>query len=171
MSEDQSPKTRTQVFKSGRPGLGDIVWGALFVFAIAALAAGIASPLDPAGPIVVLIAVLGTLVLKATSRWTAEIDMAARRLTISRRLLGRWTTVIANASFDECSKVLACWCADSSDRFISLEFRRGGRYEIPVERSRSKEAAAIASELSSLTGIPRGHDEGIVLGRRATLGF
>jgi hypothetical protein len=170
MSEHHSPGLTQEldqelnqelIFVSGRPGRSTMLVAALIVLAIAALAGGIAAQRDPAGAIVFLLIAFCILMLRGTSRWTVEVDRAARSLTLSRRLLGRWTTFIAHCSFDECSKVWAEEYVGSSDRvrrYVRLELGERGVYDIPVEASRDRNAAKLASELSVLTGIPRGAD-------------
>ncbi|WP_316181152.1 MULTISPECIES: hypothetical protein [unclassified Bradyrhizobium] len=160
MFDDYSPKSiQTLTIVSGKPGWAPVFLATLIVLAIAGLASGIAAPRDPAGAIVILVVILCVLVFRATVQWIAEIDQVARRLTISkRRLGGRLLTVTARCSFDECSEVGAVQYTDPVCAKIYLKLGRGGKYEIPVEGSNFNEAAKIASELSSLTGIPRGLD-------------
>lgn len=83
MPEDELSKSSHKlVIISGRPELRTILYAALIIFAIIALASGIAAPRDPSGTIVILLVVLCILILKATRQWIAEVDQTTRRLTI-----------------------------------------------------------------------------------------
>ncbi|WP_194477333.1 hypothetical protein [Bradyrhizobium sp. CCBAU 53338] len=86
------------------------------------------------------------------SGWTVEIDLAARRLTILRKVWRK--TVVNYCTFDECSAVGTVKYEDEGPNpfGVYLDFR-GGREVIPA--GPKSEASRLASELSATTGIPR----------------
>ena len=165
--EQLSKSSKILTFVSAKRGFGS----ALPIVAIAVLAAAIVvdkkletfeSLGDSAGAVAVLIFTC-IVVLAVTRRWTAEVDPVARRLTIFKTYMLRWTTImlrttiIERCSFDECS-MLGTTIYDAGDLFsygVYLDFKRGGRHLIPVKNGTLGEAVRAASELSAATGIPR----------------
>lgn len=103
------------------------------------------------------------IVLAVTRQWTVEVAPATQRLTIYKLYVLRWTTivlrtsVIEHCSFDECSMLGASYCStdEQPSYCVYLDFKRGGRHEIPVQNVKLSEAMRGASELSAATAIPR----------------
>jgi hypothetical protein len=172
MAETQAPTSkRALTFASGSLGRGS----AGSPFAVAAIAAAILVDrrsviFEPPGDSIGSIALIAFLVcipfLTIGQRWIIEVDPVARRLTIFRLFLLRWTTivlrttVVEDCSFDECSGVGAIRHNDDEGVFYSvyLDFKRGGTHVIPVQNSSLSEAMRNATELATVTGIPRRDD-------------
>jgi hypothetical protein len=153
---------RTLTFTSGKPGFGAVVFaGVIVAMAIAIFATGslarVAPPENPAGTVVAIMVFACILFVTVTRRWIAEIDLGTRRLKISRRFFGRWTKTIVDCPLDECN--VFGTIAYNTDGHISygvyVQLKHGTRHAIPLKDSTFSEAAKVASQLSSATGIPR----------------
>jgi hypothetical protein len=148
---------KTLVFTSGKPGFGlaaYIGFAAIFAFAI------MRAP-TPASEQIAVVSMLAlvacSLLLNATRRWTAEIDLKTRRFRVSRRSFGRWTKAIVDCPFDECS-ALGTFEYDTDGHVsysVYVKLKDGTRHAIPLANSTLNEAARVASQLSTATGIPR----------------
>jgi hypothetical protein len=163
MAEQNSgigPAGQTLIFTSRTPKfgsaafLGIILFGAIFAFAAM-------SETTPAGVRMavgfLLILVAGTVLLNASRQWTAEIDLASRRLRVFRRSFGRWTRTTVDCPLDECS-ALGTFEYESDGHFsytVYVKLKDGTRQAIPLTNSALNEAARVASQLSARTGIPR----------------
>jgi len=92
-----------------------------------------------------------------TRQWIAEIDLATRRLRISRRSFGRWTKAIVDSPLDECSKLGTIeYNTDGHTSYgVYVELKQGTRHAIPLQSSAFREATRVASKLTEATGIPR----------------
>jgi hypothetical protein len=153
---------RTLTFVSRKPWFGAAVFAGLIVAgAIATFAKGdlgtIATPGNTASTVVLLIFFACILLSIVTRRGIAEIDLGARRLKVSWRFLGRWTKVVVDRSLDEC-RALGTIEFDTDDGpayGVYIDLMDGTRHGIPLENSTFKEAAKVASQLSTATGIPR----------------
>jgi hypothetical protein len=153
---------QTLTFVSGKSGFGAVtLTGVIVAVAIATLATGdlgtVATPGNTAGSVVLLIFFACILLSIVTRQGIAEIDLGARRLKVSRRFLGRWTKVVVDRSLDECRALgTIAYDTDGSPSYgVYIELVDGTRHAIPLENSTFKEAAKVASQLSTATGIPR----------------
>jgi hypothetical protein len=90
-------------------------------------------------------------------RWTVDIDAGARRLRIERALLGLRRTTIVDCSFDACEAlgVLESRQVSPYAYGVYVQLKGGEWHSISVAGNTQKEAARVADELSSATGIPR----------------
>jgi hypothetical protein len=148
---------QTLIFSSGKPEFGAAAFG-IMVFAIAFVADSSNTWSMPANAGAVgFLFIACILGLSVSRQWTAEIDMAARRLRISRRSFGRWTRTIVDCPLDECS--VFGTIEYNTDGHVSygvyVQLKGGTRHAIPVKKSTFNEAASVASQLSTATGIPR----------------
>jgi hypothetical protein len=171
MAEGDPPIERSQqklIFASREPtfnsvgSLGLLICCAFLVVGIYiyALAAGSTpTPSLPvnAGVFIALLFFACIFFHVVTRQWIAEIDLATRRLRISRRSFGRWTKAIVDSPLEECSKVGTI--EYNTDGHVSygvyVELKRGPRHAIPLQSSTFREATRVASELTEATGIPR----------------
>jgi hypothetical protein len=155
MIKDHSPGSgRTLTFVSGKPGFSAAAFASFIVaLAIATLATGENTARALAG-LVIFACILFAAV---TRRWIAEIDLEARRLKVSRRVLGRWTRTIVDCPLDECRALGTFeYETDGPPSYnVYVELRDGTRHTIPLTDSTLNEAARLASQLSAATGIPR----------------
>lgn len=159
---DSKRPDQTLRFVSGRHGFG-WVFGAAVIGAVAigTLADGssgtVATPGSTAGAVVGLVFLASILFLSVTRRWTAEIDLAARKLEISRQFFGRWKKAIVACPLDElCGLGTIEYNADGHASYgVYVQLRDGKRHAIPLKNSTFGEAARVASELSVALGIPR----------------
>jgi hypothetical protein len=150
---------RTLVFSSGKPRFGA---AAFFCFAIFAIAF-VADPSNTwsmpanAGAMVVVSFIACIIGVSVSRQWTAEIDIAARRLRISRLSFGRWTKTVVDSPLDEC--VAFGTIEYNTEGQISygayVQLKNGRKHAIPLKHSTFGEAARVASQLSAATGIPR----------------
>ena len=169
MAEDNPHIERSPhklVFASGEPLFNSMgtFWllalGAILVIAIYVSAASTSNasllPRD-AGTFVLLLFFGCILFRLATRQWIAEVDLATRRLKISRLSFGRWRKAIVDCRFDECSKLGTI--EYDTDGHISygvyVELKRGTRHAIPLQSSKFNEATKVAAKLMAATGIPR----------------
>src|SRR5438093_13085648 len=91
--------TRMMTFVSAKRGFGAVVFGGIVaIFLIITVTTGkldtVATPGNAAGTVVVLTFFASIFLLAVTRRWTAEVDLALRRLKISRRSLAGRTKVV-----------------------------------------------------------------------------
>jgi hypothetical protein len=90
-------------------------------------------------------------------RWSAEIDLVARKVRISRRSFGRWVKTTVDCPFDECSAV-GTFEYDTDGHLsysVYVKLNDGTRHAIPMVGSTLTEATRVASQLAAATGIPR----------------
>jgi hypothetical protein len=153
---------QTLIFTTGKPGFGAAAFAGLIVaMAIATFTSGdlgtVATPGNTAGTVVAFIFFACVLFAAVTRRWIAEIDLGARRLRISRRSFGRWTKTIVDRSLKECSALGTIeYSTEGEPSYgVYIELMDGTRHAIPLKNSTFKEAAKVASQLSTATGIPR----------------
>jgi hypothetical protein len=152
-------------FTSGKSEFGVAVFFCItiffciVIFAIAFITDSLNSWTMPAnaGPIIGLLFLAYIIGLSVSRQWTAEINLAARRFKIFRRSFGRWTKTVVDCPLDECNALGTI--EYNTEGHISygvyVELRHGTRHAIPLKESTFKEAARVASELSTATGIPR----------------
>lgn len=155
------------VFASDEPTFNSVgsfwflVVAAIFVVTIYALSAAI-NPAAIARPqnagVFVAFVFAGCVLFHFISRqWIAEIDLATRRLTISRRSFGRWTKMIVDCSLDQCAAFGTI--EYNTDGEISygayVQLKDGRRHAIPLKDSTFEAATRVASQLSIATGVPR----------------
>jgi hypothetical protein len=148
---------KTLVFTSANPGFGPaafIGFAAIFAFAIMSAP----TPASEQIAVVFLLTLVSCiLLLNASRRWTAEIVLTTRRFRVSRRSFGRWTKAIVDCPFDECS-ALGTFEYDADGHLsysVYVKLKDGTRHAIPLANSTLNEAARVASQLSTATGIPR----------------
>lgn len=165
MAEDSPDIERPrQIFVSPQSAISDFIAYVGVTALVAAVALVVTRPnisdKPPNGGIaVVLIFVFFAflLFLSVSRRQIAEVDFEARRLRISRRWFGRWTRTVVDCPFDECS-ALGTFETDA-DGHLSysayVKLKNGTRHAIPLQDSTLSEAARVASQLSTATGIPR----------------
>jgi hypothetical protein len=148
------------VFTSGRSGfataaaIGMIVVIGIFTFTTE----GSSISLPARGGFVFALLVLTSIGLAVASReWIAQLNMTARRLKISRRTLGRWTKTVVECPLDECNAFGTIeYNTDGHTSYgVYVELKQGARHAIPLKESNFKEAARVAEQLSTATGIPR----------------
>jgi hypothetical protein len=149
----------TLIFSSGKPGVGWVAFLCALIFA-AALAADSSDAWSiptHGGAVIGILLIAGIIGVSLSRQWTAEIDMAARRLKISRRSLGRWTKTVVDCPLDECTAFGTI--EYNTEGQISygayVQLKSGRQHAIPLKTSAFKEAAKVASQLSAATGIPR----------------
>src|SRR5450756_1864964 len=96
---------QTLRFTSGNRWFGSAVFFFIMVGAIAFIANSSNTWSMPtnAGAFIGCLIIACIVGLSASRQWTAEIDLAARRLKISRRSFGRWTKTIVDCPLDECN--------------------------------------------------------------------
>ena len=123
-------------------------------------------PGDSTGSIALLALLACIPFLAIGERWIIEVDPIARRLTMFRVFTLRWTmtvlrtTVVEDCSFDECSEIGTIQNAgeEAESYSVYLDFKRGGTHLIPVQNGLPSEATKNATELATVTGIPRRDD-------------
>ena len=150
---------QTLTFVSGKPGLSAVALaGFIAVMAIATFANGdLGTPEN--SPMVAFLIFFACILFAAVSRdWIAEIDLAARRLRISRRFLGRRTKTIVDCPFEECHALGTFEYESDGPPYsysVYLELTDGTRHTIPLTDSTLNEATRLACQLSAATGISR----------------
>jgi hypothetical protein len=150
---------QTLLFTSGKREFGPLAFVGIMIFAIAFVADSSNTWSMPAnaGAVVGFLFIACIIFLSLSRRWTAEIDMASRRLRIFRRSFGRWTKTIVDCPLDECN--VFGTIEYNTDGHISygvyVQLKHGTRHAIPLKNSTFNEAARVASQLSTATGIPR----------------
>jgi hypothetical protein len=90
-------------------------------------------------------------------QWTAEIDLAMKRLRLSRVWFGRWEKTAVDCSLDDC---IALGTVEyNTEGHITygtyFKLRDGSWHAIPVEGSSFEEALAVVKEVTAATNIPR----------------
>jgi hypothetical protein len=110
-----------------------------------------------AGAVLVFIFIAFIIGVSMSRQWTAEIDMAARRLRISRLSFGRWTKTIVDCPLDQCDAFGTIeYNAEGKISYGAyVQLKSGRKHAIPLKDSTFREAARVASQLSAATGIPR----------------
>jgi hypothetical protein len=150
---------QTLIFGSGSRRFGSAAFFCIIIFVIAFIADSSNTWSMPAnaGAVVGFLIVACIVGLSAARQWTTEVDLAARRLKISRRSFGRWTKTIVDRPFDECSMLGTI--EYNTDGHISygvyVQLKDGARHAIPLKDSTFNEAARVATQVSDATGIPR----------------
>lgn len=98
-----------------------------------------------AGTFVLILFFVCILFRLISRRWIAEIDLATRRLKISRLSFGRWRETIVDCPFDECSKLGKIeYNTDGHVSYgVHVELRRGTRHAIPLRSSKFNEATRL----------------------------
>jgi hypothetical protein len=150
---------QTLIFSSGQPEFGAAAFFCTVIFTVAFVTDSSNTWSAPAnaGVVVVFLFLAFIVGVSMLRQWTAEIDVAARRLKISRLSFGRWTRTIVDCPLDDC------------DAFGTIEYntegkisygayvrlKSGRQHAIPLKDSTFREAARVASQLSAATGIPR----------------
>jgi hypothetical protein len=150
---------QTLIFTSGEPRFGTAAFVCIMIIAIAFVADSSNQWSMPAnaGAILGFLFLACIVGLSMSRQWTAEIDMAARRLKISRRSFGRWAKTIVDCPLDECN--VFGTIQYNTEGHISygayVQLKHGARHAIPLKDSTFEEAARVASQLSAATGIQR----------------
>jgi hypothetical protein len=150
---------QTLIFSSGKAGFNAVAFFCIMIFAVAFVADSSNNWSMPAnaGAVIGMLLLASVIGVSVSRQWTAEIDMAARRLKISRLSLGRWTRTIVDCPLDEC--VAFGTIEYNTEGQISygayVQLKNGRKHAIPLKNSTFGEAASVASRLSSATGIPR----------------
>jgi hypothetical protein len=90
-------------------------------------------------------------------QWTAEIDLAMKRLRLSRRWFGRWEKTVVDCSLDDCIALGTVEYNTEGNITYGTYFklRDGGWHAIPVKGHSFEEALAVVKEVSVATKIPR----------------
>ncbi|MGY4434716.1 hypothetical protein ACVWWO_007193 [Bradyrhizobium sp. F1.13.1] len=93
----------------------------------------------------------------ASQRTIVHIDLRARRLTILRRLFGRWGKTIVDCPLDQCRALGRIeYESDGHASYgVYVELLSGSRHDIPVREATIQEAGRVAARLAEATGIPR----------------
>ena len=147
---------RKLMFSSGKSKYG--FFGIMAIAAIFAFAAVTKSTPADFRAVAFVLALLACIALPDASRqWTAEFDLATRRMRIVRRSFGRRARTIVDCSFDEC--IALGTFEYNSDGHLSYDVYvksgSGTRHTIPTAHSTLNDAARLASQLAASTGIPR----------------
>jgi len=143
------------IFSSGKSKprfLGLFVIGAIFAIAMSQ-----STPADVGAGAILLVLMICISLQSASRRWTAEIDVTARRIRIFRRSFDRWTKTTVDCSFDECS-ALGTFESDNDGHpsySVYVKLEGGTRHTIPIANATLNEASRVASQLATSTGIPR----------------
>jgi hypothetical protein len=152
---------QTLIFTSGEHRFGSAaVIGIMIVIGIAAFftdSSNMSSTSARGGFVFALLILTYIGFLISSRQWTAEIDIAARRLRISRRSFGRWAKTIVDCPLDECN-VFGTIQYNTEGHIsygVYVQLKHGARHAIPLKDSTFEEAARVASQLSAATGIPR----------------
>ena len=164
---EPSGSSKTIVFVSDGIGLRRGLW--TIAVAISALAVIIGKTIDPSADqtrTFAILVLLGCIVVLCIVRqWVVRIDPHDQKMTIIRSFILRWTRiglrteVIEHCSFDDCSEVGIMTYTDTVGQWdwsrtdVTVDFKRGGRHQIPVQSWSLDEASSLASELSAATGI------------------
>jgi hypothetical protein len=149
------------VFTSGRSGFRTAASiGMFIVIGMLALTTedyNISSTATRGGLVFALLILTYIGLVIASRQWIAEVNMAARKLKISRRTFGRWTKTMVECPLDECNAFGTIeYNTDGQSSYgVYVELKHGTRHAIPLRDSTFKEAARVASQLSTATGIPR----------------
>jgi len=150
---------QTLKFTSGDRRYGSAAFFCIMIVAIAFVANSSNSWSMPtnAGAVLGCLIIACIVGLSASRQRTAEIDMAARRLKISRRSFGRWTKTIVDCPLDECNVFGTIEYDTDGDISYGayVQLKDGARHAIPLKDSTFNEAARVASQLSTATAIPR----------------
>lgn len=90
-------------------------------------------------------------------QWTAEFDVAKRRLKIVKRWLGRSPKTIVDCSFDECTAVgtIEYQGEDGPTYGTYVQLKNGKLHGIPSYDYSFEAAVRTVKELSAATRIPR----------------
>jgi hypothetical protein len=160
--EGNPDSDQTLRFVSGQSGFGAAVLAAIIAIgAITTIADGnlgtVATPGGAAGTVVALIFFACILFQVVTRQWIAEIDLAARRLKISRQFLGHWKKTVVACPFEEiCGLGTIEYNNDGHASYgVYMQLKDGTQHAVPLSNSTFGEAARVASELSVAIGIPR----------------
>jgi hypothetical protein len=96
------------------------------------------------------------LLANVARRSVLEIDLATRRLRLTRRFLTLWTRTIVDRSFEECH-TLGTILYNTDGRYSWIAFfqvENSQRHAIPLPKMTFAQTKAFARELSAATGIP-----------------
>lgn len=149
------------VFTSGRSGFGTAAAIGMMVvigiFAFTTKGSNISSIPARGGFVFALLILTYIGLVIASRQWIAEVNMAARKLKISRRTFGRWTKTVVECPLDECNAFGTIeYNTDGHSSYgLYVELKDGKRHAIPLKDSTFNEAARVASQLSTSTGTPR----------------
>jgi hypothetical protein len=142
------------VFERKRSAIIWMIPASLVAVAVVAASSGEAV----AGGSVILWLLLACMFFSiASQRTTVHIDLRARRLTILRRLLGRWGRTIVDCPLDQCRALgrIECESDGHASYGVYVELLSGRRHDIPVNDTTIQEAGRVAARLAEATGIPR----------------
>jgi len=93
----------------------------------------------------------------AVYHWTAEIDLAAWRLRLTRRWFGRWSRTVVDCSLGDCVSVGTV--EYNTDGHISygtyIKLSDGNWHAIPLKGSSFDEASKVVRQVAAATKIPR----------------
>jgi hypothetical protein len=150
---------QTLIFSSRKPEFGKAAFFCIVIFAIAFVTDSSNTWSMPAnaGAVLVFLFIAFIIGVSLSRQWSAEIDMAARRLKISRLSFGRWTRTIVDCPLAECDAFGTI--EYNTEGHISygayVQLKSGRKHAIPLKDSTFREAARVASQLSAATGLPR----------------
>jgi len=111
---------------------------------------------NTAGMVSAFVAIACILLAISALRWILEVDLATRRLRLTRQFLNLQTKTIVDCSFDDC-RALGTFKSNVEGQVSHSAYFQlvdGQTHAIPLDKTTFAEAAKVARELSMATGIP-----------------
>jgi hypothetical protein len=155
-SSPTHPSPSVLVFEQPLSRRGAILLFGIFFGAVGLLATSEA-PQAAGGVVVGCLLITSMFAFAASRRWTAEIDLKARRFRLSRQSFGRWARYVVDCPFDQCVRLgrIEYDTEGSLSYGVYIELTNGRRHAIPLKESTLTEAGAVAARLAKATGIAR----------------